>query len=159
MNHSYITLGNEIESVEEYLKIEHLRFGDKFNYKVVVDDQIKTDEIKVSPGLVQPFIENAIWHGVRGLEHRKGFINVKFYFVEGRLTCEIEDDGIGRKKSGEMKSLNDQKKSRGISIINERLRILSHLHNINYKLTIKDLHPEKAETGTWVIIDLPLERN
>ena len=58
-----------------------------------------------------------------------------------------------------MKSLNDQKKSRGISIINERLRILSHLHNINYKLTIKDLHPEKAETGTWVIIDLPLERN
>ncbi len=159
MNHSYITLGDEIESVEEYLKIEHLRFGDKFNYKVVVDDQIKIDEIKVSPGLVQPFIENAIWHGVRGLEHRKGFINVKFYFVEERLTCEIEDDGIGRKKSGEMKSLNDQKKSRGISIIIERLRILSHLHNINYQFTIKDLHPEKADTGTWVIIDLPLERN
>lgn len=159
MNHSYITLENEIESVEEYLKIEHLRFGDKFNYKVVVDDKINTDEIKVSPGLVQPFIENAIWHGVRGLEQRKGFINVKFYFVEGRMVCEIEDDGIGRKKSGEMKSLNDQKISRGISIIVERLRILSNLHNINYQLIIKDPHPEKSDTGTWVIIDLPLEKN
>jgi len=158
MNNSYITLENEMESVEEYLKIEHLRFGDKFDYKIIVDDEINMDEIKVSPGLVQPFIENAIWHGVRGLEHRKGFIIVKFIFHEGRLTCEIEDDGIGRKKSDEMRSLNDQKKSRGISIIRERLRILSNLHNNTYQVTISDLYPDKNETGTRVIIDLPLER-
>gem|GEM_PF-6977374 len=123
-----------------------------------MDDEINMDEIKVSPGLVQPFIENAIWHGVRGLEHRKGFIIVKFIFHEGRLTCEIEDDGIGRKKSDEMRSLNDQKKSRGISIIRERLRILSNLHNNTYQVTISDLYPDKNETGTRVIIDLPLER-
>jgi ligand-binding sensor domain-containing protein len=159
MNYSYITLEKEIESVEEYLKIEHLRFGDKFDYKVIVDENIKTDEIRVSPGLVQPFVENAIWHGVRGLEHRKGFISVKFYFNNRKLICEIEDDGIGRKKSDEIRSLNDQKKSRGISIITERLRILSNLHNNNYQLIIKDLHPENIETGTWVIIDLPLEKN
>ncbi|NLJ42643.1 MAG: histidine kinase [Bacteroidales bacterium] len=159
MNYSYITLEKEIESVEEYLKIEHLRFGDKFDYKVIVDENIKTEEIRVSPGLVQPFVENAIWHGVRGLEHRKGFISVKFYFNNRKLICEIEDDGIGRKKSDEIRSLNDQKKSRGISIITERLRILSNLHNNNYQLIIKDLHPENIETGTWVLIDLPLEKN
>jgi LytS/YehU family sensor histidine kinase len=63
MNYDYITLEKEIESVEEYLKIEHLRFGDKFDYQVYVSGEIDTGGIKVSPGLVQPFVENAIWHG------------------------------------------------------------------------------------------------
>jgi ligand-binding sensor domain-containing protein len=158
MNHSYITLEKEIESVEDYLKIEYLRFGDKFDYKVFVDSEIKPEEIKVSPGMVQPFVENAIWHGVRGLENRKGIISVKFRLKEGKLICEIEDDGIGRKRSNEMKSKNDQKKSKGISIITERLRILSNLHNNNYQVSIMDPHPERNETGTRVVIDLPVEK-
>lgn len=158
MNYSYITLEKEFESVEEYLKIEYLRFGDKFDFKVLVDSDLRSDEIKVPPGMVQPFVENAIWHGVRGLEHRKGNISVKFGLRDGRLVCEIEDDGIGRKRSNEMKSKIDQKKSRGISIIVERLRILSNLNNDNYKVVIDDLYPERAETGTRVVIDLPLER-
>jgi LytS/YehU family sensor histidine kinase len=158
MNYNYITLDKEIESVEDYLSIEHLRFGDKFNYKIEKDCRIKPEELKVSPGLVQPFVENAIWHGVRGLENRKGNITIKFLPDEEKLICEIEDDGIGRKKSGEMTSSNGQKKSRGISIIMERLRILSNLHNRNYNLTIDDLHPERNDTGTRVVIDLPLEK-
>lgn len=159
MNYSYITLGKEIESVEDYLKIEHLRFGDKFNYEVLVDSEIKPEEIKVSPGLVQPFVENAIWHGVRGLEHRKGNILINFSINEGKLICEIRDDGIGRKRSGAMKSKNDQNKSRGISIVIERLKILSNLRKISYQVIISDLFPEKSETGTRVIVDLPLEKN
>ncbi len=159
MNHSYITLEKEIESVEEYLKIEYLRFGDKFDYNISVDKDIHPDEIKVSPGMVQPFIENAIWHGVRGLENRKGNISVKFGFLEGKLVCEIVDDGIGRRRSNEMKSENDQKKSRGIEIVNERLRILNNLQNKNYKVIITDLYSDKTESGTRVLIELPLLQN
>lgn len=158
LNFDYITLEKEIESVEEYLKIEYLRFGDKFDYQVYVSEELDTDGIRVSPGLVQPFVENAIWHGIRGLEYRKGNISIRFEMTEGRLTCTVEDDGIGRKRSNAMKSGNDQKKSKGISIVIERLKILSNLQNYNYRLYITDLHPEINETGTRVMIDLPLER-
>lgn len=156
LNYDYITLEKEIESVEEYLKIEYLRFGDKFDYHVFVGRELDTDGIKVSPGLVQPFVENAIWHGIRGLEHRKGNISIRFEMTEGRLTCTVEDDGIGRKRSNAMKSGNDQKKSKGISIVMERLKILSNLNNVDYQVSIKDLNPDSFDTGTMVTIDLPV---
>lgn len=156
MNYDYITLEKEIESVEEYLKIEHLRFGDKFDYQVYVSGEIDTGGIKVSPGLVQPFVENAIWHGIRGLENRKGNISILFELTGDRLTCTVEDDGIGRKRSNAMKSGNDHKKSRGISIVMERLKILGSLQNREYKVIIEDLNPGFSDTGTKVTIHVPV---
>ncbi len=156
LNYDYITLEKEIESLEEYLKIEYLRFGDKFDYQVFINKELDTDGVKVSPGLVQPFVENAIWHGIRGLEHRKGNISIRFEMTEGRLTCTVEDDGIGRKRSNAMKTGNDQKKSKGISIVIERLKILSNLNNIDYQVNIEDCKPQSFDTGTRVKIDLPV---
>jgi len=112
----------------------------------------------VFPGLVQPFIENAIWHGIRGLEDRKGFISIEFSFsVDNILRCIIKDDGIGRNLSRIRKNEQNLKKSRGIEIVEERIRIVNNLRKTNYKLRIEDLNPERDETGTVVIIELPFK--
>ncbi len=158
-NSDFITLEKEIESLEEYLKIEYLRFGDKFNYRFSVNPDIVQDQYKVSPGLVQPFIENAIWHGVRGLDKRKGNVYVSFTMKDGKLICTIEDDGIGRKNAEAAKSRIDQKISRGIFIVTERLKIINKLQKNNYQVIISDLYPEKQETGTKVVIDIPVKKD
>jgi len=158
-NSDFISLEKDTESLEEYLKIEHLRFGDKFNYKIIMNSEIVPGQFKVSPGLVQPFVENAIWHGVRGLDKRKGNVIVTYILENEKLTCTVEDDGIGRKNAEASKSRIDQKVSRGILIVTERLNIINKLQKSNYQIIISDLYPEKQETGTKVIIDIPVKKS
>lgn len=158
LSQEYIPLAKELESIKDYLQLEHLRFGDKFDYEISVDETVSTDEFMVFPGMVQPFIENAIWHGVRGLEGRKGFVKIRFFTEKpGSLSCSVEDDGIGRKLSEAHKSNLPGKTSRGIGIVLERLRIINHLRNTDFKVTIEDLYPEKEETGTRVCVDIPVK--
>ena len=158
-NSDFVSLEKEIESVEDYLKIEHLRFGDKFNYRVVMNQDIPLSQIKVSPGFIQPFVENAIWHGVRGLSGRKGNIVVTYSWDNEKLICTVEDDGIGRKKAEILKSKIDRKVSRGIHIVTERLNIINKLQNSNYQIIISDLNPEIQETGTRVLIGIPVKKS
>jgi len=159
-NSDYISLGKEIESIEEYLKIEHLRFGDKFNYTLSYDnDVVSSGNLQVSPGLVQPFVENAIWHGVRGLTNRKGNVKVIFDVKNDKVSCTVEDDGIGRAGAEKIKAPGDKKRSKGISIVNERLRIISNLTKSNHQILINDLYSDRNETGTRVIIDIPVKKN
>jgi ligand-binding sensor domain-containing protein len=159
LSHDYIPLEQEMESIRDYLRLEHLRFSDRFDYELM-SELDEMNPIKVSPGLVQPFIENAIWHGVRGLENRKGFIRVSFFKVnEDILRCMVEDDGIGRKQAETDKNLLPGKKSRGIGIVRERLRILSEINKTRLNLIIEDITPEKNDTGTRVILDLPVQNS
>lgn len=159
MNNDFITLDKEIESLTDYLKIEYLRFGDKFEYDITIDSDIEPDRYRVSPGLVQPFIENAIWHGMRGLENRKGRITLIFSRLDGKTRCIVEDDGIGRKKAEKVKSAETGNKSHGISIVLERLKIINNLMSTDFQIAICDCYPDKQETGTRVIIDLPVIPN
>jgi LytS/YehU family sensor histidine kinase len=124
-----------------------------------MNPEVTAGQFRVSPGLVQPFVENAIWHGVRGLDWRKGNVTVTYSIENEALTCTVEDDGIGRKKAEAMKSKIDQKVSKGISIVNERLNIINKLQKSNYQIIISDLYPEKEETGTRVIIDIPVKKS
>ena len=158
-NSDFISIEKDTESLEEYLKIEHLRFGDKFNYKIIMNSEIVPGQFKVSPGLVQPFVENAIWHGVRGLDGRKGNVVVTYTLENEKLYCTVEDDGIGRNNAEALKSKIDQKVSRGIIIVTERLNIINKLQKSNYQIIISDLYPEKQETGTKVIIDIPVKKS
>ena len=77
---------------------------------------------------------------------------------KGNLTCTVEDDGIGRKKAEAAKSRMDTKVSKGIFIVTERLKIINKLQKADYRIIISDLYPEKPETGTRVVIDIPLEK-
>jgi hypothetical protein len=157
MSHEYINLSEEVASLEEYMQLEFLRFGDKFDYNINTDAIENTAKWEVFPGILQPFIENAIWHGVRGLEDRKGFISIAFKLPEkDRLQCLITDDGIGRALSSGNNNIFPGKKSRGIDMVLERLQIVNSLNNSNYSVVIDDLYPGREECGTRVIIDLPV---
>lgn len=152
----YIPFEKEIESLGDYLKLEHLRFSDKFNYTLDTSEMKSQVQLLIFPGMVQPFIENAVWHGVRGLEDRPG--TIKIIFMPGRydsVRCVVEDDGVGRKLSELFKTELPGKKSRGIGIVLERLKVVNRLKKSNFQVVIEDCFPEKMETGTRVIIDIP----
>jgi len=153
----YIPLTKELESLHDYLKLEHLRFGDKFDYSIQVTERLSPEDISVFPGMVQPFIENAIWHGMRGLENRKGKLKIEFSLGSaGCLCCMVEDDGVGRKRSEKCKSSLPGKTSRGIGIVLERLKIINNLRQTNFRVSIEDVYTDREETGTRVTIDIPV---
>lgn len=155
----YIPLEKELEALQDYCKLEHLRFGDKFDYSLLVDEQIQIDEIEVTPTMIQPFVENAIWHGVRYLEGKKGLVTIEFR--PGSVThicCLITDNGIGRKASSKRKTDEQRKKrSKGMAIIRERLEMINAIRKLACTITVKDLYPERVETGTCVTIDIPIK--
>lgn len=157
MNEDYVRLSAELESLEDYLEIEHLRFGDKFDFLLNIDAQIHPEALMVSPGFVQPFVENAIWHGVMALEGRKGTISVNVSVKDTTIICTVDDDGVGRARSEAMKDKSVHGKSRGIALALERLRIINSLHSTNCRIEITDLHPDRRETGTRVVIEIPLK--
>lgn len=156
MSADYIPFAKECESLHDYLQLEHLRFADKFDYSIEMEEGLAEEGLQVFPGLVQPFVENAIWHGVLGLEGRKGQVRVVF-FKEGSkmLRCRIEDDGIGRRLSNDRKNSLHVHQSRGIKIVQERLDIINTLRPSGYKITVEDLWPDREESGTAVTIDIP----
>jgi ligand-binding sensor domain-containing protein len=156
MNEDFVKLSAEIGALTDYLKIEHLRFGDKFDYCFRIEEGLQPEAFRVSPGLIQPFVENAIWHGVMGLYGRKGSITVDFRMREGILVCTVEDDGVGRLRSEAVKDKSLLRRSKGISLATDRLKIINSLMLSNYKLSITDLYPDRNETGTRVEIELPV---
>ena len=156
MDSDYVSFTGELGSIRDYLEIEHLRFGDKFNYEIETGVIKNLEETEVFPGLIQPFVENAIWHGVRALEKRKGTIRIAFSMDdENKLLCVVEDDGIGRKRSHEIKGENDRHASKGIEIVQQRLHIIGKLRKTEYRLTIDDLYNDRIEAGTRVKIEIP----
>jgi ligand-binding sensor domain-containing protein len=156
MGNDYVLFSGEMDSIKDYLEIEHLRFGDKFDYEVDYSEIGNPEQIAVFPGLIQPFVENAIWHGVRALENRKGLITIKLKVLNNlKIRCKVDDDGIGRKLSAEMRKNNENHNSKGIAIVKERLQIISKLRGVDYNLDIDDLYPDRKECGTRIIIDIP----
>lgn len=156
----FIPLEKEIEALEDYCRLEHLRFGDKFDYQITVDPSINFTDTEITPTMVQPFIENAIWHGVRWLEGRKGFIEISFHAAQADfIVCRISDNGIGRKLSAARKSEEQRRRrSKGIAIIRERLEMINAIRKVNCQIRMEDLHPGKEETGTLIIIEIPVKK-
>jgi LytS/YehU family sensor histidine kinase len=153
----FIPLDLEVNNIKDYLKLEHLRFSDKFDYQVIVSDDLFQEPIMVSPFLVQPFAENAILHGLCTLNERKGFLKLEFRKNNAKsIICIIEDDGIGRTNSESMKSTLDKThQSRGSNLIYERIEIMNNLYHTKNKLLINDLYPGQENPGTRVILEIP----
>lgn len=160
LSKEYIPFENELESLRDYLQLEHLRFGDKFDYTIEIPEDFEIEERMVFPGMVQPFIENAIWHGVRGASDRKGVVSIKFLpGGNDYCKCIVQDHGIGRKLSEIRKNVMPGRKSNGIGIVTERLRIFNQIRKKNLQLIIEDLYPDREETGTRVTIEIPVQIN
>lgn len=136
-NKDFILLANELEQIKKYLDLEHLRFQDKFEYEIVVDDDLDTDAILVPNMLIQPHLENAIWHGLRYRE-TKGKLKVTFEEENQLIKVLIEDDGIGVEKSKELKTQNQKlHESRGLNNVEERINLLNDLYHqqISYSIS------------------------
>jgi ligand-binding sensor domain-containing protein len=159
LSSDYIPFENEVESLKEYLKLEHLRFADKFDYVLKTNQIEDLKEWLVVPGLVQPFIENAIWHGIRNLEDRKGLISIVFMPVDKvKMRCIIEDDGVGRQQASIYKNEMPGKTSKGIGIVMERLEIIGKINRTKYEVAIEDCCKSKENCGTRIKLDLPIKR-
>lgn len=154
--HDFVPLSQEVNILELYLSLEHFRFTEKFSYTFNVDKQIDTDAYDVPPMLIQPYIENAIWHGLRYKEE-KGQLDVTFQKNEDNsISVVIEDNGIGRKKSAELKTVNQKSThSTGIKNTVNRISLINELYKKNIQITIQDAQPALADVGTKVVIKLP----
>ena len=154
--HDFIPLTEEIKVIELYIKLEHERFKEKFDYKFIVDEDINTESFLIPPMLIQPYIENAVWHGLRYKED-KGFLNVEFKQVDNNLQIQIRDNGIGRIKSQELKTKNQQQtNSTGLKNIEHRLKIINEVHRLGIQINVTDMDKEN-NSGTVVSILVPMQ--
>jgi two-component system sensor histidine kinase YesM len=153
-NKDFISLDKEVEQLKKYLDLEHLRFQDKFDFKITVDEKLDAESVFIPNMIIQPHLENAIWHGLRYLDE-KGFLQLKFQLNDGKVVVIIDDNGIGLTKSKELKTSNQKvHESRGLNNTSERIGLLNELYkkNISFSITEKNL----PESGTIVEIVFPL---
>lgn len=152
-----IPLSDEIAALNLYMELESLRFQQKFEFSIITDHSVDVDSCYIPAFLIQPFVENAIWHGIMGLKIQ-GIIRISFSRERDQLICQVEDNGIGRTQSMEMKPENEkQKKSLGISLVETRLNLLNYFYSVNMKIVFTDLFNEdNSPAGTKVTINLPI---
>lgn len=149
----FITLAEEKEIIELYLKLEHYRFRDKFNYQLTVDDGLLLDTIEIPPMLIQPYIENAIWHGLRYRDNG-GSLNVSINNKDKEVLITVEDNGVGRQKSMELKTEHQKKhNSTGLKNTQQRINIINKVYHKSYSVEVSDLSEDGS--GTCVKVSLP----
>ena len=155
----YITLKNELILLESYIQMEELRFKGKINYQIDMDKNIDTEDVQIPSMIIQPFIENAIWHGlVHKAPSEKGLVSLSFFRNNANINCIIEDNGVGRKKARELSQNSMYKsKSLGIQITNERLKLIS-MDKVEKYIHFEDLKDQNNQPlGTKVEITIPVK--
>lgn len=154
-----ISLSEEIELLVAYINLESLRFADKFGFVLNMDDAIDTDEIQIPSMLIQPYVENAIKHG---LMHKKeyGLLQIHFHLLaDNMLHVIIEDNGIGRTASEKINSWKRVgHKSLGMTVTEQRLDILNQLQGSALRIKIEDVNPNIQDKGTRVNIYIPIKQ-
>lgn len=155
-NKDFVTLSNEIENLSKYLELEHLRFKDKFQFEIKVDENLDPDTTWVPNMIIQPHLENAIWHGLRYKEE-KGLLKLGFSLDGKKMIITVDDDGIGPTKSGELKTHNQKvHTSRGLTNTKERMTLLNELYKTKMSFSVTE--KESPKTGTIVEIIVPIIR-
>ncbi len=151
-----ITLEEELNTIENYLELQKVRYQDKFEYKIEVEKAINPESVLIPPMLAQPFIENAIEHGFKQ-KSTKGNIHIRLKLSEHNLIYEVEDDGIGRQKAQEiLHKQNKDHKSLATSITQERIKVLNKKLKHKIKLEIFDLKNDNGDpAGTKVEFKIP----
>ncbi|MBS1686145.1 MAG: histidine kinase [Bacteroidetes bacterium] len=135
----YISLDEEVSYLRDYVQMECLRFGDKFTYEIAVSEDMDTFEVQVPPMLLQPIVENAIRHGLRNLEDKKGLLRISFVLKESVLYCTVEDNGIGRVRAREMKTtMHVEYQSKGMSLTEMRIQAINQISDKKIRMEVKD---------------------
>lgn len=150
-----ISIEKEIETLKMYLELESVRLEQKFDYQIIIDKNIDIESIKAPPLILQPFVENAIWHGLHN-KLTQGNLIVEILQKKEKVVFKITDDGIGRKASALLQNIETKHKSFGIQITIDRIM----LANKNNKFEITDLYNnEQQAIGTEVQLEINTEYN
>src|SRR4029078_4192387 len=154
---SLISLESELESLGLYLEMEALRFNYHFDYKISVPNDLDVEVLKVPPLILQPYVENAIWHGLMHKEE-KGQLDIEVSEETDHLYFKITDNGIGREKATAMASKSATKhKSMGLRITAHRIAIAQNSLTLTAPVTINDLlNADGSAAGTEVVIKMPV---
>ncbi|GJM35637.1 MAG: hypothetical protein DHS20C18_46380 [Saprospiraceae bacterium] len=157
-NRDFIAFEEEMHLLDLYLKLEHLRFKDKFEYQIDRDPDLSDLAPEIPPMLIQPFVENAIWHGLRYKEEM-GVLNISILKENGFIRILIEDNGIGRDRSKALKTKNQkQYKSTGLNNVSRRIELINEVYHKQYQLNISDLQPNAQDVGTRVELLVPIDK-
>jgi tetratricopeptide (TPR) repeat protein len=157
---SRISLDKEIEALENYLTLQQIRLNNNFDFHIHIDEEIDDHSIAIPPMLIQPFIENAIEHGLKHLTLKEGELNIHFSVENDLLNVVICDNGIGRTKSSQINSLlRKDHNSLGAKITNERLELITNDKKKKSRLIIYDLYDQNQEAaGTKVELKILFEK-
>ncbi|MBK9059966.1 MAG: histidine kinase [Flavobacteriales bacterium] len=152
-----VPLKDELEALRLYIEIESLRLEDKFDHRIHVAEDIDPEQLRLPPMLVQPYVENAIWHGLMNKEER-GTLTVDISMVSEELRIMIEDDGVGRAKAEEIKNkIAHRERSFGMRITAERMELAAQTLGLGLRSTVEDLvDPSGSPCGTRVVLFIPL---
>lgn len=158
-NSKSVTLSNELEALRLYIEMESIRFDKKFSYKITVGESVQSDSIYVPPLIIQPYVENAIWHG---LLHKETAGHLTIHISRESnclLECSIEDNGVGRAKAKELRSKSaPTKKSLGMKLTEDRLALLNKQIQAEASVEVLDLIAADGEAaGTQVILKIPID--
>lgn len=149
-----VPVGTEIEIIRNYLELFLLRFENKYIYDIKVDESIDIDNHLILPMVVQPFVENAVLHGISPMK-QQGRIMISFELDNNFIKIIIEDNGIGRRKSEELKMFS-KSKSTGIKVTQMRLKHMNEKLIEGNLVEIIDIEEENGNTGTRIILRVPL---
>ncbi len=154
--HQYIFLKDELKLLKLYLELEQLRFSGQFVFDITIDETIDTEEISIPPMIIQPYVENAIIHGVVMLNHQ-GKITIHYQKTDDFIKCTILDNGIGREAAGKIRKTNNPKhQSIATELTKHRLDLLNKTPNRVYDVTIIDLYDHnQIASGTEVSVSIP----
>lgn len=152
-----ISLKDELEALQLYIEIEHLRLEGKFSYLFDIDNGLHIQQAQIPPMILQPIVENAIWHG---LMHKEGMgrLLVQVKDMGRQIQCIIEDNGVGRARSAELRdSQMSHKKSVGMQITGDRIELINRIYGIDTRVQVIDLTDDEGRAaGTRVVIHIPL---
>ncbi len=154
-----IQLEDEVELLKNYLELEKVRFKNKFTFTIEIQDDLLSENPEIPGMIVQPYIENAIIHGLLNLDTGKeGLLNINFALGDRVIECTISDNGVGRKRAGEIRlSKGKTHVSKGIAITESRINLIAKLYNGKSKAQIIDLTDSFGKsTGTRVVLLIPI---
>lgn len=153
-----ITVDEEIRYLTNYLDMEKMRFGDNFNFRITASKDMRTDYIEMPAMLLQPYVENALRHGIRNKESGVGMVEISFTLEKDMLRCEIKDNGVGRKRSAELKSRQHiEYQSKGMSLTEKRIALLNLNKTDLITVQVNDLTDIDGNAcGTQINLKIPV---
>jgi two-component system, LytTR family, sensor kinase len=153
--HTFIPLPDELEMLKLYLQLEQDRFKEQFDYSLEISEGLIPAEFEIPPMMIQPYIENAIGHGLRYKKER-GILLIKLELKDQLLCISIVDDGIGLQKSKELKTLHQKKQvSLAMKNIETRVTLINEIYDAGIRIEIAEAYPGKEFPGTAVTISVP----